>query len=53
MPDLRLTIALSLLRALLYGCADPDKVPQTHISAPPAPSTPEKVEQFPLRTPAL
>jgi len=44
-------IGLIGLYLLLNGCADPDKVPETHISKPPttAASTVE-VERFPLRT---
>jgi hypothetical protein len=37
----------------LIGCSDPDNVPETHISTPPAPPAPSSaadIERFPLRT---
>ncbi len=38
----------------LAGCSDPDNVPETHISTPPAPAAPAtavaNIERFPLRT---
>jgi hypothetical protein len=44
-------VACSLL--WLIGCSDPDNVPETHISTPPAPPAPSSaadIERFPLRT---
>jgi len=47
-------IAISIvLLTGLYGCSDPDNVPATHISAPPAagqPSDPAQVQRYPNRT---
>jgi len=38
------------LYLLLGGCSDPDSVPETHISMPPAATPASEVEHFPLRT---
>ena len=35
---------------MLTGCADPDNVPETHISPPPTPAPTVNVERYPLRT---
>ena len=44
------TIALIGLYLLLSGCSDPDIVPETHISKPPAAAPRAEVEHYPLRT---
>ena len=35
---------------MLIGCSDPDRVPETHISAPPTLTPAFDVERYPLRT---
>ncbi len=47
------TVGLLWLMGLylaLHGCSDPDNIPETHISTPPAPAPIAEVERFPLRT---
>ena len=43
-------IELICLYLLLSGCSDPDIVPETHISTPPATAPTMEAERFPLRT---
>ena len=44
------TVGLIGLYLFLSGCSDPDIVPETHISTPPAAAPTVEVERFPLRT---
>ena len=50
MYRLKELVGLASLCFILFGCSDPDNVPETHISAPPTPATAVEVERYPLRT---
>lgn len=50
MYRLKELVGLASLCSILFGCSDPDSVPETHISAPPTPATAVEVERYPLRT---
>ena len=46
----KIIVGLASLYLMLTGCADPDNVPETHISPPPTPAPTVNVERYPLRT---
>ena len=47
----KLTAIVAITATTLFGCTDPDVVPETHISTPPPPqASGGKVERYPLKT---
>ena len=50
MHKLKELVGLASLYCILLGCADPDSVPETHISTPPNPAPAVDVERYPQRT---